>query len=724
MIHGPHGDSASPVDPQIDEERIALLFRRAPVALLTVLVNSTILVLLLSQQISAPILIGWTVATLILTVIRGVLVVSYHYDSARFATLTWENLFAIGALANGIIWGLGTAAFLSADLEYRVGVLFVIGGMVAGASVSSATSPKSFVGFTLFSAIPVLGTLFVGDSPSHWVLATTSLLFVGAVSLIAREGRLVVIDAIRLRLTNETLDRRLAEQSRERAVRLELLLDHAGVVTVVADTATAKIVDVTGYAEPILGSDARSLVRADLTTACDLRPLSSPDHLNRLIRDARASATGAVTLTTPRTDDTGVCRAVELTATVRTIADTEYLLLVLKDATARRALEAELSQSHLLASLGTLSAGFAHEINNPLVGVLANLRLARSTVASASDEDVLEFLDDALVAAERIRQTIANLSTTSASRSSGRRTDSNTESDPRKVVDMLLRIAHTEIRHRAEVEVDAAATPRVRADAMRLYQVLLPLVLQATRAIADGEATRNRIVVRIRHEADRSMVRIDVEDTGAALPPAELARIFEPYSSIGTTSRAHGLGLSVCRNVVTELGGTIEAAPSDEMSTRLTVRLPAARADVPIHVPNRVANDPTPLAALRILIIDDDAFVARALRRLMRNHEVSIETKAANALQKLADERYDLVLCDVMMPDMSGIDFYSAVSTIDQRFADRIIFMTGGAFTRGASDFLEGIDNPCLTKPFDMSELETAIEEIGIGPRPVADQAH
>ena len=701
---------------EVDEERVALLYRRAPVALLTVVVNGALLIAFLVSQIAAPVLIGWGIALAVITAARAALVWAYFAHPARLSTAGWENAFVSGALVNGLAWGLGTAAFLTADLEYQVAVLFVLGGMIAGASSSSATSRRSYLSYAIPAAIPGLGMLVfkyaVQDSPSHGVLGVTSLIFVSAMAYLAHQGGVVVTDAIRLRLHNKALDRELTERTRERAGRLQHLLDHAGVVTLVADPATSTVVDASKNVDDIFGCAANRLIGRALVGSLAYEPFVSLDSWRQLVR---AAGDGKTTVTAllqgPQTIGRRLPeapRSIELTATIHPAAGTDYVLVVLKDVTESRELESQLAQSHLLASLGTLSAGVAHEVNNPLAVVLTNLRLIQALLhePSAFDDTTVDAalrtpVDEAVKSAERIRTTVSNLLNTTRIAD-----DPNAVSDAQQVVEMLLQVAGTEIRHRAEVSLDVQPTPQVRADPLRLYQVLLPLVLQATQAIADGDVTRHRITVRLRHDHEDDMVRVDVEDTGPPLSAEEASRIFEPLAS-ASDGRGAKFGLSFCRRVVQQLGGTIEASSAGDVGARFTLRLPAApppRADATAGPDSAIAGP------LRILIVDDDAYVARALKRLLRDHDVTIDTEAHAALDRLDEgDAFDVILSDLMMPDLSGVEFHREVERRDADLARRIVFMTGGAFTDLATAFLSRIDNPCLTKPFELSTLQAAL---------------
>ncbi|MEL7369931.1 MAG: ATP-binding protein, partial [Myxococcota bacterium] len=548
------------------------------------------------------------------------------------------------------------------------------------------------------------------DPPTYLILLPTALVFVVAMSILSRQGYRVVVDGIYLALSNEALIAELKRRSRERAGRLQHLLDHAGVVTIIAEPETAEVVDISKNAKALIDLPPDQIIGQRLIGTLDLPPFGTLATWNELVARARhGDITIAATIQHPE-DNLDRVRHIELTTTVEDVTGTDYALIVLKDVTEQRNLETQLTQTHLLAALGTLSTGVAHEISNPLSGVLINLRLAQSywddpNQTAASEQDSMsDILQDAVFGAERIHETVTNLlATTQPSVSKA------AECDPKRVVDMLLRIANTEIRHRAEVNLEAAWTPLVQADPLRLYQILLPLILQATQTISEGEAGRHRITVRLGYDEDAQRVAIEIEDTGDGLSREQTHRVFEPDFSTRPTGRGAGLGLSVCKNLVTELGGTIRVDSTVGRGSRFVVSLPAVAPKQPAQpAPSRAV-----VRDYRILVVDDIDLIARALsRQINRMHQATVTTNAHDALQLLQQESFDFVLCDVMMPQMSGIEFYRSLERFDTKLAQKIIFMTGGAFTDSATSFLDEIANPCLNKPFNMDELNAAIAQL------------
>jgi CheY-like chemotaxis protein len=271
-------------------------------------------------------------------------------------------------------------------------------------------------------------------------------------------------------------------------------------------------------------------------------------------------------------------------------------------------------------------------------------------------------------------------------------------------------MAHNELRHRARVvEVYADPLPLVEADASKLGQVFLNLLLNAAQAIAEGRVDHNE--VRVRALADVRGVVVEIEDTGIGIPHELMPRIFDPFFTTKALGAGTGLGLSISHQIVRSMGGEITAESTPGRGSTFRVTLPAVTAQV---VTTPVASEDTQLFAARVLLIDDEVAVGRALRLLLApENDVIPVTSGLDALSRLTSgERFDAILCDLMMPDISGIELYDRVTRVAPECTERIIFMTGGAFTPQARDFLAKLDRPHLDKPFTEGQVRRAIERV------------
>jgi len=286
--------------------------------------------------------------------------------------------------------------------------------------------------------------------------------------------------------------------------------------------------------------------------------------------------------------------------------------------------------------------------------------------------------------------------------------------DIRPVLDVAIDMAFNETRHRARLVKDYGELPLVDADDSRLGQVFINLLVNAAQAVGDADSDTNEI--RIVTSTDTSgRAVIEVSDTGSGIPEHQLGRIFEPFFTTKDVGLGTGLGLSTCHYIVTSMGGQITAAnrtPGPGAVFRVT--LPAAALPVASSEPEPAA--PPRRAAsrrARVLVVDDERSVCKGLVRLLREHDVTAVAAARDALALLADDStFDVILSDLMMPGMSGVELYQEIERRRPDLARRVVFMTGGAFTSQIHQVLETRTNPWLGKPSAASAVRAMIERV------------
>jgi signal transduction histidine kinase/CheY-like chemotaxis protein len=371
-----------------------------------------------------------------------------------------------------------------------------------------------------------------------------------------------------------------------------------------------------------------------------------------------------------------------------------------------------------LAGIGTLAAGAAHEINNPLTYALLNVdhALRQLRVAAAhgaalpleDDEDVLppmiRALEQAQDGMQRVRSIVRNLLTFSRGA-----IDTRSLVDVRAIVESSIQMAMHEIVHRACVVREFGDVPPVEANEAALGQVFINLLVNAAQAIPEGgPPARHTVRVATFTDANGSAV-VEVQDTGVGIPPDVLPRIFDPFFTSKTAGTAMGLGLSISHGTITRLGGTIDVTSTVGHGTRFRVALPASkrwrRAPGKWHAAAEVPE------RRRVLVIDDDRQVGEAIARVLCNEaDVELLTEGRVALDRLvAGERWDVVLCDLMMPDCSGVDVYAGTVERAPDAAGTFVFMTAGAFTPRTRAFLENVSRPCLEKPLDAERIREIV---------------
>jgi len=388
-----------------------------------------------------------------------------------------------------------------------------------------------------------------------------------------------------------------------------------------------------------------------------------------------------------------------------------HFAAIMRDVTERKKVEAQLLVADRMVAVGTLSAGVAHEINNPLAAIIGNLDLGMRDLADLIDDQgelagllrIQEEMVDARDAADRVRKIVRDLRVFSRGED-----ELPGPVDVEHVMESTLRMAWNEIRHRARLVKNYARVPPVEASEARLGQVFLNLIMNAAQAMTEDRAATNEIRIHTAVQGER--VLVEVSDTGSGIAPEVMKRLFTPFVTTKPVGVGTGLGLSICHRIVTSFGGEISVESKLGLGTCFRISLPFARE------PLSAAARPAPPSSTarrrgRILVVDDEPLVAKVVSRsLAADHEVIGLERSAEALQLVREgARFDVILCDLMMPEMSGIDFYQALCEHAPEQAAVVVFLTGGAFTPRARRFLEEVPNRWLEKPFDPILLSSLV---------------
>ncbi len=389
----------------------------------------------------------------------------------------------------------------------------------------------------------------------------------------------------------------------------------------------------------------------------------------------------------------------------------------------QRQMQQRLVMADRMASLGTLAAGVAHEINNPLTVILSGAtamaqrfnELQRGCEAGrAVDADGLARLAEASemaheieMAADRVSRIISDLK-----RFALPADDSHTPTDIRKALSWALRIVANEVRPRAKLTTIFEAVPAVNGSEMRLGQVFVNLLTNAVHSIEEGDADHNEVRVRTYTSRDGHAV-VTIADSGCGMSPDVLRRAFEPFFTTRPPGAGAGLGLAIANAIVQSIGGSIavDSTPGSGSVFRVTVPPSPVRTNpTPKGLPVAVAQ---PLRG-RILIVDDEPSILRTIKlSLAGSHQLTLANDGPSALALLLGEQpFDLVLCDWLMPEMSGAELYEAVAERAPTMAERFVFLTGGAFTPKSVDFLDRLPNTKLAKPFNPRDLAQVVQSM------------
>lgn len=374
-------------------------------------------------------------------------------------------------------------------------------------------------------------------------------------------------------------------------------------------------------------------------------------------------------------------------------------------------MQERLIRTERAASIGSLASGMAHEINNPLTYVIGNLELLQDQLAAetagpgeASDHQHQVLLAEALEGSQRVASLVRDLKTFS-------RADEEDVGpvDLGKAIEQSVRLVANEIRHRAGLEVDCEPALRVRGNEGRLQQVLVNLLVNAAHAIEAGSVEKNRIRISARTRARR--ILLEVSDTGSGIEPQVIDHIFEPLFTTKAVGFGMGMGLSITRNVVESMGGSIAVDSTPGAGSTFSVWLNPAG----VGGEGASESSETPASAadaqrkLKILVVDDEEPVLRYIGGALSEHQIVTESRARVAAERILREEYDVILCDLMMPEMTGMDLHASVQEHRPDVAKRMLFMTAGTFVEKAQDFLSSVPGRWIEKPFPIADLESRI---------------
>jgi two-component system, cell cycle sensor histidine kinase and response regulator CckA len=414
----------------------------------------------------------------------------------------------------------------------------------------------------------------------------------------------------------------------------------------------------------------------------------------------------------------GSWRSCEVSAVLVQIGGAPTVVTSGRDVTERKRMRAKLLVTDRMASLGTLAAGIAHEINNPLAYVTGNLEAMAETMQAAGAaptpatcSELGAAISEARDGAERVRKIVQGLRSFSRSEQEEKRVPLALAG----VLEAAARMTANEVRHRAQLVRELGPVPLVVADDGRLTQVFINLLVNAAHAIPEGRSDHNRITLRTRTDEQGRAV-IEVEDTGRGMPPEVQSRVFDPFFTTKDVGEGTGLGLSICHGIISSLGGqiSIESAPSRGTVVRVVLP-PHAEAHAPAPAaPAAVAPETNGHRRHRVMLVDDEPLVAQTIERLLRrDYDITIALCGQDAIEQIArGTRFDAIVSDVMMPNMTGIELIEELRRMAPDQARKLIFLSGGAFTAQTRERLDELGAPQLEKPVTAKELRACVSRI------------
>ena len=399
-------------------------------------------------------------------------------------------------------------------------------------------------------------------------------------------------------------------------------------------------------------------------------------------------------------------RTVEILRKLETTSDGTLSIICMRDITDRKRVEEQLLQADRMAVVGMLAAGVAHEINNPLTHVIGGLELLSEKLQKSSalhPEDVRRALEPLMRSSARIADIVKDLKT--FSRTGNERIETV---DLRKAMESTFPLVNSEIKRRATLATRFDPAPLVRANLGRLEQVFVNLIINALQAMKSAKVGDNHLSIAIGTD-ERGWAKVEVSDNGVGIAPEKLRQIFEPFYTTKPVGMGTGLGLAICYSLVKRFGGEIEVKSQPNVGTLFRVTFPPAA--VVANQPEATESGLYSRGRKSILVVDDEPDICEMLEvALSEDHEVRTAANGRAALEILASESApDFVICDLMMPVMSGMEFYEAAVRLRPNLKERFLFITGGAVNEAAGDFLRANADRVLAKPFTIQQLRRAI---------------
>ena len=448
----------------------------------------------------------------------------------------------------------------------------------------------------------------------------------------------------------------------------------------------------------------------------DIRPFAPERFADAIARKAflhRLAHEGAVNgylLRMRRIDGSAVW--VEVTARAEPgSANTIRLEALVRDVSERkrrddqsRDLYQQLLQAEKMAALGQTISGVAHELNNPLATILSWAeRLAEKTVDAGTRRGV----DVILGEADRAARIVRTLLTFARKRQSTR-----AMVDLNQIVleTLTLRAYEQRVTNIEVVTALASGLPPVFADAHQIQQVLLNLVINAEQAMVSAYG-RGALVVRTWHNKERDVVALEVSDDGPGVPEEARSKIFDPFFTTKEVGKGTGLGLTVAYAIVQEHGGRIRV-DTPAKGAAFVVELPVS-GERPLPRPRPGAPSMDAVKGASVLLVEDELPLAAAVREALTDAGLSVDHAGdgEEALARVRQKTYDVVVCDLKMPRVDGMTLYRAIAAATPALARRVVFVTGDVAGTDAERFLDDSGCRWLAKPFRLADLLLAVRE-------------
>ncbi|HET7793213.1 MAG TPA: PAS domain S-box protein [Rhizobacter sp.] len=369
-----------------------------------------------------------------------------------------------------------------------------------------------------------------------------------------------------------------------------------------------------------------------------------------------------------------------------------------------------LRQSEKLSAMGSLLAGVAHELNNPLAIVMGRASLLEEKCDDPDLKLDVQRIREAAERCGRIVRTFLNMA-----RSKPATRENVSLNDLTRAAAEMLNYSYRS--HGVEMKLQLLDDlPSVKADGDQVGQIVLNLLVNAQQALAGTEGERRVLIesgVEVRRENREPRVWLRVSDNGPGVPPELRAKLFEPFFTTKPEGIGTGLGLAVSRSLARDHGGDLTLEPTAHAGGA-SFRLNLPISGEPVQESSPVPLQDTEVEQSRVLVVDDEAEIAGLMRDMLEGagYEVATAESGAVAMALLETARFDAIVSDLHMPEMDGATLWREVAQAHPTLARRMLFVTGDTLSPGAAEFLRKAHCPGLDKPFSKADLLAAVAQL------------
>ena len=387
------------------------------------------------------------------------------------------------------------------------------------------------------------------------------------------------------------------------------------------------------------------------------------------------------------------------------LEEEKELLLILRDVTVERNMQQQIYHTRTMTSIGEMASGVAHEINNPLTSVIGFSQLLMQRDVDEKLKEDLKVINDG---AQRVASIVKRLLTFARQHKPERG-----YIDINEIIKVTLNLRKYEL-DTGSVEVITQYDPELpytMADAGQIQQVFLNILINAEVAMKSADG-RGKLLIKTERKND--VICISFNDNGPGISKDGIDKIFNPFFTTKAVGEGTGLGLSICHGIIAEHNGKIYVKSEKGEGATFFVELPITNRSDQVLEPETKSEGPKKVVNARILIVDDEDAVRKYLNRFLNAEGYTVEctNNAYDAFNMIKNNRYGLILLDIKMPGINGIEMYHRLQETSRSLASKVIFITGDVMAPDIKQFISSEKVSCIAKPFDNEQLRNEINNI------------